>query len=573
MSNRATIHKRPFLTLLILFAALMAAAWRVTPAHAASPLGSQAAGPLAVRSSDDDGDKVTKTGTLSALPAGGGQGTYTVDGVNYTADADTEFETENGPLATGACVEVTVETATPTVAEKFETLPAGACTGDDGDDDGDDDNGGDNDGDDDGDDDEIEFYGRIVTMPAGGLQGTWVVGDRTFTTDADTEFEQEHGGFLVGACVEVEADEATPTVAEKIETESDYKCNGSDDDDDGKQEFEGKLFGEITALPATPDLLGEWTVGTFTFVVTETTRLDEDDDGGMFAVGALVKVEFVVDNGRTIATEVELVYERHDDDDNGGDDRHEGRLGHAWGSIVTFPEDLVGTWDVSGVQYQVNEQTRLKQENGPFAVGAQVKVKFFVADDGSLVAWEIKTTNKRGGMEDDNEFKFVGFVETAPQGSLTGEWTIGGETFITNAATVFKEDDGLLVKGAYVEVEYRVEGGQRIVTELEAENPPDSGDDDSAGKIEQGGDDSSDDNSLAAAAAINATPGSEVWRISGRDYVVNPSTELNSNAGPLTLGATVLVNSYTNAQGQQVATRIASINFTSFQYLPLSVRK
>lgn len=77
------------------------------------------------------------------------------------------------------------------------------------------------------DDHEIEFYGRIVSMRGGPLQDTWVVGDRTFTTNANTHFDTEHGDFAVGTCVEVEALADAPTVATEIESEPDHKCDAN----------------------------------------------------------------------------------------------------------------------------------------------------------------------------------------------------------------------------------------------------------------------------------------------------------------------------------------------------------
>jgi hypothetical protein len=493
----------------------------------------------------DHGDKISAKGLISELPESGGAGSWTIGGKQYTADGDTEFEAENGPLVVGACAEVTVKKATPQIAEKIESKPQGACSGSPGDDD----------------EDDEDYYGRVVSMPTSGLQGEWIVGDRTFQANAETTFEQDAGGFMVGKCVEVYFNASAPQVATKIESQPDYKCNGHDDDDDGDDEWEGKLYGAITALPSTPDLLGDWTVGTFTFVVTSTTELEAK--GGVFAVGSLIKVEFYVDNDRTIAKEIKLIY-AHDDDD---DDSHHGRRGHAWGRVESFPAELVGIWTIGGVEYEATDQTRFKQNNGPFAVDARVMVKFYRMADGKRVAWEIKSTNGNGDVRSDNEFKFVGFVTATPAGSLIGPWEIGGETFIANAQTEFDEDDGVPVVGSYVEVEYRMEGGQRIALEIETETPPGGGADDSVGIIQSGGEESAN----AAAIADNNSAG--VWRIGGVDYLVTTSTELDSMGGPLTVGSTAMVNSFANAQGQKVATRVAGVVFSSFVYVPVAMAR
>lgn len=567
------MHKRPrnlMSVLLILFVAMVAAAWRAAPAQAAAPTGAANTvsgierngdgsddGGSADSSNDTSGDGDARFyGEIESMPGGDGQGSWVVGGRTFTADAGTDFEEDDGQFAPGACVKVEYAPASPTVASKIETEPVGDC-------DGSGNGGGDNDGDEDGDSNEIEVYGRVEVTPTTGLIGTWVIDGRTFTADADTEFEQEHGGLRVGVCVEVEADAATPTIAEKIETESSYKCDGgSDDDDDGNEEFHGEFYGIIGTLPNTPDLVGDWVVGGVTFVVTTTTELK--DERAPFAVGVTVKVEFREDSGRKVATEIKSVFESDDQGDDDGNGSHDGHEGHAWGTIGSFPQDFLGTWTISGVEYIVNAETRLKQEVAPFAENARVKVKFYLNAQGQRVATSIKTTNGNGGTSDEDS-KFVGFVEAKPAGTtLVGDWTIGGEKFVTTAQTKFEEDDGLLAIGTYVEVEYQLVDGKRAVKEMDTDVPPGAGDDDAMGKIEDIG----DDNPTAAALA----PGTSVWRIGGAEYTVTPATDLNEAQGALEVGGTAVINSLTAADGSRTATRIAGMTIAAQVYLPVMTR-
>ena len=53
------------------------------------------------------------------------------------------------------------------------------------------------------DDNRSEFYGIIQMRPEKGLQGTWVIGNRAFTADAGTEFDQSEGQLTVGSCAKV----------------------------------------------------------------------------------------------------------------------------------------------------------------------------------------------------------------------------------------------------------------------------------------------------------------------------------------------------------------------------------
>jgi len=54
-----------------------------------------------------------------------------------------------------------------------------------------------------GGDDRSEFYGIVQVRPENRLQGAWVIGGRTFTADAGTEFDQLEGQLTVGSCDKV----------------------------------------------------------------------------------------------------------------------------------------------------------------------------------------------------------------------------------------------------------------------------------------------------------------------------------------------------------------------------------
>lgn len=569
---------------LLVLVALVAMAWRTAPAHAAvattdASLQSQGAIAQDDGSNDDgdgdgDGDVLLYRGKIVSFTPPGPGGTWVVGEKTFTTDADTEYETENGPFAVGACVEVKSEVATPTVAEKFSTESSSddACTGDD-DGGGDDDNDGDGDDDDDSDGvDELEFYGRIVSFSPPGPGGTWVVDDKTFTTDADTEYETEHGAFAVGVCVEVESDPATPTLAEKIETESSYKCDGSDDDDDGDDEFEHEFYGKIVTLAAGPAFQGEWKVGDITFTVNASTELKQE--GCPFAVGATVKVHFYEDAGAKIAREVETVFCNNDDDDgdddnDGKDDDgiHEGEDGHAWGPIVAFPAELIGEWDIAGIKYTATDKTEFDDEDDSspaFAVGVNVKVEYYTDANGNRIATEIEITDERGEVDETDKFKFVGFVISKPAGSYLGTWKIGDVEFVADNSTEFDEEKGLLTEGAYVEVKYQKVGEQLIIREIEVEVPPGAGEDDDFGKI----DDMGDDNPTAAAVAVVG----KVWSIGGVNYVITAATDLVDAGGVLEVGGSALVNSYRASDGSHVATRVQGFTVVATTWLPMAQR-
>jgi len=53
------------------------------------------------------------------------------------------------------------------------------------------------------DDNRSEFYGIVQERPERVLQGKWVIGGRTYTADAVTEFDQSEGKLTVGSCAKV----------------------------------------------------------------------------------------------------------------------------------------------------------------------------------------------------------------------------------------------------------------------------------------------------------------------------------------------------------------------------------
>jgi hypothetical protein len=404
-----------------------------------------------------------------------------------------------------------------------------------------------------------DAHARIVSLPvveaAGGasvahyepseLLGEWVIGDRTFTVTEDTILDADFGGFHVDKCVEVTWPVDAPTFALRIESEPDYKCGP-----DGAS----RIFGAITDLPDTLDLLGIWSVGGISVTVVPTTTLDEHM--GDFIVGAFVKVVFNEVNGEKIASSVRVVWTP--DHDAGW---WKWRKGRAFGPIESMPAGgTVGTWVIAGVPYAVGDRTRLDDRKEDFAVGVNVKVEFFKMPDGSRVARKIVATDDRGGGG-NGQFRFVGVVDAKPA-AFVGDWTIGGAAFVATGATFFNEHKGLLVEGAYVAVRYSIVNDQRLATEIKTMMPPGAGDKNVVGKIERRG-----DSTVAAATADGIA--ANVWRIAGQDFVVSEGTLLDDELSALEVGEMASVNAFQETDGTMVATSIQGISQGVKQFLPL----
>lgn len=465
-------------------------------------------------------------GLVQSMPASGFVGAWTIGGVAYDAPAGAEFKQRHGPLAIGACAKVHYSgAAAPFTAHEIESRPASDCSGTipptptPG--------------------DEIEVHGRLDSFPA-GLIGEWVVDGVTYTADANTEFKQKNGVFAVGVCVELHA-RTTTTLAtlREIETERNHKCNG---DDQSGVIGQGELYGEVQSFP--DGLIGEWNIAGITFLTDSATEFKQEK--GPFAVGVTVKVHFVIrTNGDFYAREIETK------------SREPQKNGHAFGIVESIPANRLGVWTIGGVEYTANEQTRFKEKNGALEVGVRVRVKYTIDSTGQRIARKIETTKSQGGATQPNHLKVFGFVGQMPADGLIGEWTIDNMVYVTDASTKFKEEHGILGVGAYVAVEYRVDNGQNLVHEIETKVPPAAGTQTSIGVINNIG-------GVTAAAAIDE----EVWRIAGVDYLITPATDLDDLATELEVGNMALIDSYQAANGTRVATQVRGVTITPTVYLP-----
>lgn len=109
-----------------------------------------------------------------------------------------------------------------------------------------------------------------------------------------------------------------------------------------------------------------------------------------------------------------------------------------------------------------------------------------------------------------------------------------------------------------VEVEYSTTGSVNYIHKLETQAPPGAG-----WRLHLGDIESMGNLQAAALSAADAT-----WVIGGKSFVVTPATDLNDLNSALTVGSTALVDSYTDANGNAVATQIRGVTITSRIYLP-----
>jgi len=388
---------------------------------------------LAKDGMDDDGG-VDFKGVVTAKPADGLVGDWTIGGRQVATNADTKFDTEHGMPVVGATVEVRgtqASTDAPVVARKIEVKAPNSGTGDMGDDD-----------DEDVDDDAGEITAKIDALPAGDtFLGTWTVGGKPVIVLSTTRLDQEHGGFAVGTIVEVDG---TPgpdgLVASRIESKS--NTNAPKPEDDAL-----KIEGLIEALPA-GSLIGAWTVGGKSVIVDAATKLEAE--GGTFAVGAPVEVKGVPqEGGALLATKIEI-------------EAGNGAVAPAlefFGAIEALPASgLVGVWTVAGKTVNVTASTELESDAGPFVVGATVKVHGWTQDDGAIEAREIETTAGAAASKVAVEFFNAAlghfFVSASADeiaaldaGAFGGAWTRTGQSIKTGGSAGVCRFYGMPPKG------------------------------------------------------------------------------------------------------------------------------
>lgn len=499
--------------------------------------------------------KAKATALIDSKPITGLLGIWVLGGIEYQVAPGARLRQANGPFVVGACVEVEyLQETTPRKVLKLETkeddctesdgptatptlVPTAPPVGAPG--------------------QEFEVYGRVSSLPA-TLIGEWVVDGVTYTADEHTEFKEEHGIFTVGRCVKLHALSTTsPATITEIENERGFYCAPGQD---GEHQGEGELFGELQDFP--DGLIGEWNIGGMTFVAMTTTEFKQRN--GAFTIGATVKVHFVVDaNGVNVATEIEtkFAHEEHGHDHD-GDGVFDGGEGHAFGTIESKPTTgLIGDWAIGGITYTVVAETRILEEPSNFVVGAKVRVKYYTNANDQRIVRILKTTSEESGADDPSHFTLFGYVDQMPPSGFAGEWVLDHIAFVATGQTQFTEDHGVLALGAYVKVEYFIRNGRNVIHELETQVPPGAGDDLNIGEIASTGDN-------IAAAGVSGT----VWVIGGKSYTVTPATDINDLQSDLAVGSTALVNSYTAADGSQVATQILGVTLANNLYLPLAQR-
>jgi hypothetical protein len=486
---------------------------------------------LSPASADDDPETFQIYGILEdPIPAYPGPGDWIVDGVTYTADGDTEFETEHGEFTAGMCVEVKYYTSEGVnYAKEIESEHDYKCSGDSK--------------------EYSETYGIVLAFPE-DLIGEWEIGEGVFyTADENTRFEQEHGSFFVGGCVEVKYfdDEGTKTAVE-IETESADECDG---------EALTKFYGLIEE--PTPDLADYdslWFIGGMEFKFNPDTKLDQSK--AVFAENVCVEVLYYLDaEDAKVAKKIKSKNTHH---------CSKGSFTQiVYGFIDSFPPDLYGTWMIDDNDYVASPSTQFKESVRKFGEGQCVKVKYYTVEDVNH-AIEIKTEKAKkcdgSGEGLPGVSKIYATIDSFPwpvdEGEIPyiGPWLIGGIAFDATETTEFDQEHGPFAVGACVEAKYTTsEDGWNTLIEVATQEDY---------KCENDGD-------PHPSALVFTTYGSVVsmpenvdptdltgdWIINGSSYIAKDFTNFSEEFGDFGIGAYVKVKYVLVTYNEEELARLA----------------
>ncbi len=372
---------------------------------------------------DDESEIIEVNGLVTAI----GDGSITVEGIEFRLTSDTRIVDETGSafafadLATGIHVEVVgISQADGTIIARAVRIEREQRR-------------------------RVVLRGEIVAKSG----QTVTIGETKFSVTGETEIYGEHGarlsfddlqvGFFALAQLEKVGDGSLTAVRIKV------KRPYEDDD--------VKVTGHVRAVSST-----SITVHGHTFVVTENTVI-EDRKGDEITiaeieVGMLAQVEGEFDeSGSLVATEIKVRLYLH----------HEGRMA---GLVTTIEDGLIA---VNGITFRVTTDTMLRgaESHLDVSVGVRVLVHFRVLGDGTRLALRIRVTG-----ETDSDAELRGVI-----GEIAGDAVVvaGVEVKVT-ATTQIKDRDGetaskaALEIGQSVEVEGVTEAGGILASKVEVED-------------------------------------------------------------------------------------------------------
>lgn len=228
------------------------------------------------------------SGTVTALPAGGLVGDWTIADRTVHVSTSTEIEEEGGAAAVGAFAEVKgASRADGSIdAAKLEVKapPRGGVAPQ-----------------------ETRFVGVVDGLPASGLVGDWSVGGRTVHVTSATKVEMDHGALVVGAMVQVEGTLRSDASVDARALEVEESDEGGKAPPEITEAPETEIRGAVDVLASGAGFLGDWTVAGITVHVTAATSIRTEER--TLAMGSFVEVKGTKRaDGSVDAARIELLW-------------------------------------------------------------------------------------------------------------------------------------------------------------------------------------------------------------------------------------------------------------------------
>ncbi len=323
--------------------------------------------------------------------------------------------------------------------------------------------------------------------------------------------------------------------AREIDSEPASDC--TDGGDDGGDDDDGvEVYGIIESMPVS-GVLGAWTVSSKVYTVTAQSELKTEY--GAFDIGRCVKIHLVVgttDTVREMETERSYKCDGHHDDDA----PPAGVIGRGelYGELKVFPAGA-GRHLGSGHAHLYGDDSppNSRQRNGEFTVGEIVKIEFYILQDGSFLAREIKTALP--DWDDDNhgehhgnghdEGHAFGMIEQLPANGLIGAWVVAGVEYSVTEQTELNAKGGTFAISETVKIEFKVDSnGVRVAKEIKLKSPQGAPGQENATFV----------------GFIDTMPDAGyvgLWVVSGTEFSATVSSKFKEDHGALTVGAYVKV--------------------------------
>ncbi len=129
----------------------------------------------------------------------------------------------------------------------------------------------------------FEFFGTVQTLPAQGFTGDWTVSGRTIHVTSSTQIERGERPLVVGSFVRIlgalQADGSINATRIQVKRSRDT----------GRRVNFFEFFGQVNALPAATNLVGDWNISNVTVHVTSSTQIVREANQAV-AVGSRVVV-------------------------------------------------------------------------------------------------------------------------------------------------------------------------------------------------------------------------------------------------------------------------------------------